>query len=51
MVTNFGIHRDPEYYPDPLTFDPERFRPERKAERPFTAYVPFGEGPRVCPGN
>ncbi|XP_066150436.1 probable cytochrome P450 6a14 [Euwallacea fornicatus] len=51
MVTNFGIHYDPEYYPDPLKFDPDRFLPENKASRPHCAYLPFGEGPRICVGK
>nr|AVL92864.1 CYP450 [Locusta migratoria] len=43
-----GIHHDAKYYPDPETFDPERFSPENKHNiKPFT-YFPFGSGPRVC---
>nr|QYA71977.1 cytochrome P450 [Anoplophora glabripennis] len=51
MVSNMGIQRDPEYYPDPNRFDPERFSNENKAKRPFVSYVPFGEGPRICVGK
>lgn len=51
MVTQFGIHYDPEYYPDPMKFDPDRFLPENKAKRPYCSYMPFGEGPRICIGK
>ncbi|KAJ8941641.1 hypothetical protein NQ318_010667 [Aromia moschata] len=51
MVTNMGLHRDPEYYPDPDKFDPERFSPENKSSRPNVAYIPFGEGARICVGK
>lgn len=39
----YSIHRDPEYFPDPMKFDPERFSEENiKNIRPFT-FLPFGE--------
>lgn len=46
-----GIHRDPEYYPDPDRFDPERFSEERKHTIVPSTYLPFGSGPRNCIGT
>ena len=47
----FGIHYNPEYYPDPDKFDPERFTEENKQKRNNYSYMPFGEGPRICIGT
>ncbi|XP_062032009.1 thromboxane-A synthase [Lepus europaeus] len=45
-----ALHYDPEHWPNPETFDPERFTAEaREQRRPFT-YLPFGAGPRSCLG-
>ena len=44
------LHRDPRVWPDPGTFDPERFLPGRGADRERTAYIPFGAGRRQCVG-
>jgi cytochrome P450 len=50
-MSPYVIHRDPRYYPDPEIFDPERWTPEATAQRPRTAYFPFGMGKRQCIGQ
>ena len=47
----FLLHRNPEYWPNPDKFDPERFNPNTKQSYPTFAYLPFGEGPRNCIGK
>ncbi|NP_001103404.1 cytochrome P450, family 9, subfamily a, polypeptide 19 [Bombyx mori] len=47
----WAFHRNPEFFPDPQKFDPERFSEENKHNiKPFT-YLPFGVGPRNCIGS
>lgn len=42
-------HWDPAIFPEPGRFDPARF--ENPSAVPPFAFVPFGGGARVCPGN
>jgi cytochrome P450 len=51
FIVPYVLHRLPEYWENPDAFDPERFAPERSADRPKFVYVPFGAGPRQCIGN
>ncbi|WP_336002443.1 cytochrome P450 [Halorientalis halophila] len=51
MLPQWAVHRSDEYWEEPEVFDPERFSPERRAERPRFAYFPFGGGPRHCIGK
>ncbi|TKX76092.1 cytochrome P450 [Halorubrum sp. GN11_10-6_MGM] len=51
MVSQWAIHRSERWYDDPEAFDPDRWTPERRSERPRFAFFPFGGGPRHCIGK
>ena len=46
-----GIHNDPNIYPDPVRFDPDRMTSSKMKERHPSSFMPFGSGPRICIGQ
>ncbi|MFF8958526.1 cytochrome P450 [Streptomyces sp. NPDC014894] len=47
----YAIHRNPEIFPDPDAFDPDRWEGERAAQVPRGALLPFGAGVHKCIGD
>ncbi len=50
VVLTHRLHRNPDVWPEPERFDPNRFL-GAATERPKAAYVPFGGGRRICIGT
>ena len=51
MLSPYYTHRHPDFWDNPLQFDPDRWAPEREAARHPYAYHPFASGQRICIGN
>jgi cytochrome P450 len=51
VISQWVLHRDPRWFPEPERFDPDRWLPARATATPRMAYLPFGGGPRICIGN
>jgi cytochrome P450 len=51
LLSQYVMHRDERFFPDPTRFDPDRWLPEVKEARPAFSYFPFGGGPRRCIGE
>lgn len=47
----YGLQHDPNYFPEPDKFNPDRFLDKEKNLCDLNAYYPFGLGPRMCIGN
>lgn len=48
IIPTFAIHHDPEAWPNPEKFDPDRFREKNEGTRHSYQFLPFGAGPRNC---
>jgi len=51
LLSPYLTHRHPDFWPDPLAFEPDRHAPEAEKARHPQAYHPFASGQRVCLGN
>jgi cytochrome P450 len=51
LMSQYVMHRDARYFPNPLRFDPERWIAIARESRPQFSYFPFGGGPRRCIGE
>ena len=51
LLSQFVMHRDPRFFPDPARFRPERWRTDERESRPQYSYFPFGAGSRRCIGE
>lgn len=50
-IASWVLHRHKKYWEEPDNFLPERFLPENAHQIHQYAYIPFGAGPRICPGK
>jgi cytochrome P450 len=51
VISVYVTQRDPHFFINPDSFDPERFSPGRISHIPKYAYAPFGAGSHQCIGN
>ncbi len=49
IISPWLVHRRADSWTDPLAFRPERFLDAGRRVR--SAYLPFGQGPRLCIGR
>jgi cytochrome P450 len=51
VISPYSMHRHPQFWEQPETFNPRRFSAEISTHQPRFAYLPFGGGPRLCIGD
>lgn len=49
LINSYLLHRDDRHFPDPHTYQPERFLPD-SPKLPLYAFIPFSAGSRNCIG-
>lgn len=49
IINTYGIHRHKAHWIDPMAFNPERFHNNQTINK--DAFLPFGNGQRICTGN
>jgi len=47
----YYLHRHPDFWDEPETFNPERFAADEVKKRHKFAFIPFSAGPRRCIGD
>lgn len=51
LMPIFAWHHDPQHFPNPEKFDPDRFNVDNIKNQNLAAYAPFGIGARNCIGS
>jgi len=51
LMSQYVMHHDARYFPDPERFDPERWTQAARDSRPQFSFFPFGGGLRRCIGD
>lgn len=54
LIATLSYHHHPDFYPNPKEFKPERFDESHGGAQRFKdagVWLPFGAGPRMCPGD
>jgi len=51
LLSQYAMHHDARFFPEPERFDPLRWTTEARESRPQFSYFPFGGGPRRCIGE
>jgi len=49
--SQWSMHRNPRYFNEPETFQPERWANDLEKQLPRGVYFPFNDGPRFCIGK